>query len=568
MITQEQQAQLDALLGNQQKVGNDWYAQVQKRKQETQVEQPVEEEQGFFKEAVAPYMEKQKETREAFQTGEQGFVSSLFQTGGNVIGAALSPLTSGIAKGVSALAGKAPESVKDVAGSVAKPVAGVFDYLVDNISDAGAIQKFAMSDEGKTFERNIEAGLEYLAVAPVGKVVKPVGGALGSLAEKQAIKGAEKAGTKIASQFEKGVRPSLTGSKRTVAGMDRYMNQAKQAIGSIVKNKETLNFVDDFGETISGKLPTNLKEFSQAVQQTKQSIYNKYSALAGQTTKGGVQVQMNKIASELDKVANSNVLKGFRPEVVSYAQSRAEALKAMGALSPDDVQEAIKIMNQSLDAFYKSPSFDTASKAWIDSLIVNNLRNELDDVITKTTGAEYQALKNEYAALRAIEQDVAHRALVDARKNAKGLLDFTDVLSGGEVVSGLVSMNPALFAKGVAQKGIASYMKALNDPNNIIRKMFESAEKAQGRIRQIQRTPIDLNKKTPQSSKVNMQGGSVANPLYRDNAKELISKRESELFLARENFKKGTGTQNDIKAAQRNLKEAQNLLKDSGANNK
>ena len=59
----------------------------------------------------------------------------------------------------------------------------------------------------------------------------------------------------------------------------------------------------------------------------------------------------------------------------------------------------------------------------------------------------------------------------------------------------------------------------------------------------------------------NKQGGLVKNPLYKDTAKELIGKREDELFLAKENFKNGIGTQNDIKAAERNLKEAKLLLK-------
>lgn len=65
----------------------------------------------------------------------------------------------------------------------------------------------------------------------------------------------------------------------------------------------------------------------------------------------------------------------------------------------------------------------------------------------------------------------------DAKKNVKGLIDFTDILSGGQLVSGIVSLNPALIASGVTQKAITQYIKFLNNPNRAIESMFKAVEK-------------------------------------------------------------------------------------------
>jgi len=76
------------------------------------------------------------------------------------------------------------------------------------------------------------------------------------------------------------------------------------------------------------------------------------------------------------------------------------------------------------------------------------MRKQLDDGITGLTGQQYQAIKNEYAALKAVEKDIIKATLRDARKNNKGLLDYTDILTGGDIITGLVTLNPAQLARG------------------------------------------------------------------------------------------------------------------------
>ena len=110
-------------------------------------------------------------------------------------------------------------------------------------------------------------------------------------------------------------------------------------------------------------------------------------------------------------------------------------------------------------------------------MVVNNLRKELDNVITGASGEGYQELKRSYGALKAVEKEVTHRAIVDARKNVQGLIDFTDIFTSGELVSGLATMNPAVIGKGVFMRGVKELYKAMNDPNRIVKNMFTDVDK-------------------------------------------------------------------------------------------
>jgi hypothetical protein len=164
------------------------------------------------------------------------------------------------------------------------------------------------------------------------------------------------------------------------------------------------------------------------------------------------------------------------PETIAYAKQRQTALSGK-QFSPAEVQDMIKMLNQSEKAFYSNPTPEMQGKAYVDSLIANNLRHSLDGAIESSTGWEYQPLKRKYGALRMLETDVTKRAIVDARKNIRGLVDFSDIFSGSQVVQGLTSGNMSMMLSGGVSRGIASAIKWINDPNRIVKSMFQKAEK-------------------------------------------------------------------------------------------
>lgn len=283
----------------------------------------------------------------------------------------------------------------------------------------------------------------------------------------------------IVQNFEKGVKPIFPG-KTTPTQRTRYNNQVVEGTKVIANNKNALSFVDsDTGEIVTGRTPQTLKEFSDSIEQVKGRVFSEYDDIATRAGQAGVKVDTLPIANELDQVINNKALQLSHPEAVRYAQEVQLRFQKAGPLDAQTAQDVIKNYNDSLQAFYRNPTPEGLTRNAVDAMMVNRIRKSLDDGIEGMTGEQYQALKNQYGSLKAIERDVMRATLRDARKNVKGLIDYTDIFSGGQVVTGILSGNPAVIASGVAQKSLAAYYKYLNSPNRAIQNMFNNVSKLQ-----------------------------------------------------------------------------------------
>lgn len=303
----------------------------------------------------------------------------------------------------------------------------------------------------------------------------------------------------IVGDYTKAVKPSVSG-KSSAAQVEKYNTQVNSAVQSIVKNKSALSLVDEHGQAVQGNLPQTLTQFSQAIGQTKKAVFQKYDAMASAAGQSGVSVPLTQISSELNSIGNNKVLQDVRPDVANYAKQQAQIFAERGNYSPTEAQDAIQLYNESLQAFYRNPTYESASKAAIDAMVANNFRKLLDDAIEKNVAPGYQELKNEYGALKTIEADVTKRSIVDARKNVKGLIDFSDIFSGSQVVNGILSFNPQTIAAGMAAKSIAALYKHLNNPNRLVKRMFENADSLFGNIAPDERAPGAVAPNMPQGS--------------------------------------------------------------------
>jgi len=291
--------------------------------------------------------------------------------------------------------------------------------------------------------------------------------------------------TVIDNAILKAIKPTIKG-KKTVASLEQYQSKARSAVNSIIDNKENLVLLDDVGESVV--LPDSLKTFSDAISQTKKKVFNEYDSLLKEAGDTGVSLNTLTIADDLANVKKSSkwaVIEDNFPEVVKYVDDKISILKNRKSYTLEQAQEVIKAYNNSLEAFYRNPSPEGFGKVTVDAMIVNNMRKNLDELINATTGEQYQALKAQYGALREIEEDVAKRFIIDAKKNQKGLVDFTDVFSAGDIVAGLTTGNPAFLLKGAAQKTVVEWFKSINNPNNIIKKMFNNVNEAKNKMSDI-----------------------------------------------------------------------------------
>jgi hypothetical protein len=371
------------------------------------------------------------------------------------------------------------------------PVSKVINKIADKVSDISSVQKFAESKVGQVTARVAQdlsnAGNVAGTITGIDKVVKEIPTAIG-LTEKGIAKIKDHFATtpediskKIVDNYTKGVKPGIAG--KTGAGqLENYNSNVVNAVESIKENKLNLSFEDENGAVKIGELPKTRAELADAVNQTKKVLFDQYNTLQERAGGQGVQIPLEPAGLALDEVIGSEALKITNPGAIEYAKGIQQRLQNVDGsyktVTPQVAQDAITNWNSSLKAFYKTPTYETASRAAIDAGVVSKLREVIDEQINNATGDNYQALKNQYGALSAIEKDVNKAALVQAKQtgtNTSGLGKYVDVFSGGDMVSGLLSLNPALFAKGAAQAGISHFFQWLNSPDRAVGNIFKTS---------------------------------------------------------------------------------------------
>lgn len=403
-------------------------------------------------------------------------VYPVLETLANMATSAYGVPISGIAGGVAApfigadKASKVIEKVQDVLVYKPQTKAGA------ELTETASYPQTLLSKGGETVAGPIaEAG--YPGTATVIKTA--VEGAPALLGLKKTLSKTPSLPLELEAAVKKGVnkaiRPTVVG-KQTRSQISRYYDNAVTAVKEIIRNKDKIDIVDEYGNKKAG-LPENLDQFSQAIDQTKKVLFDEYDSLSKTADASGVQIDLKKTSNELNTVLSNKTLKDFSPETIQYAKNRMKALSGRKKYSASDTQEAIKFLNQTLEKFYKDPSPALKGQAMVDSLIANNLRKQLDTAIENATGVEYQPLKSKYGAIKILEKEMNHRAIVDARKNTKGIIDFSDIFSGSQAVAALLKKEPITMATSAAAKGVSHYYKMLNDPNKHVKTMFSEVEK-------------------------------------------------------------------------------------------
>lgn len=289
---------------------------------------------------------------------------------------------------------------------------------------------------------------------------------------------------KVRTSFLKGVKPLLSKMK-TPERKNQYLDNAIEAVNLISSNKDRIKLPDtQTGELITGKTPKNLSEFAEAISQAKALVFNSYDEMAKKSAVGrsvdgikkpGTFFSTLKISQQLNDISRDV---GKSPEIRKYAQGLIKEVSELRGQSASVIQERIKDLNNSLSGFYEGRV--SKAKAQVDASVANKLREELDSFVERVTGqGGYGKLKSLYGSLKTIENDVNRRALAVSRLNEKSLLGgFTDVFSGGELVHGIISMNPALIAKGLGMKAAAQYVKYLNSSDRQIKLLFNTIDRA------------------------------------------------------------------------------------------
>lgn len=300
--------------------------------------------------------------------------------------------------------------------------------------------------------------------------------AVGALANRvsQGESSVRQIGGLVDKKYQKAIRPSKTG-RYTAPQIAKKKENARLAIDSIAKNKENLKLVDESGQEVT-RLPQNLDELSQAIYQTKRKIFEDYTNLKNQAGEELSLIFVDELADDVLKQVDNLATKRFSPETVKEAENLSNILSEDKFYTIDQANDIIQILNKQLEAYYRNPNPSLLNQMAVKQQFANTLRKKLDSVIERDAGKGFQALKNRYGALKDIEKEVNGRLVVNMRRNPQGLLDFTNVFTLSDVISGVATGNPLQVTKGAAGAGIKGVIKRMNDPDYMVKKLFDDVD--------------------------------------------------------------------------------------------
>lgn len=261
----------------------------------------------------------------------------------------------------------------------------------------------------------------------------------------------------ITEAISKAIRPSM--KSRRVAG---YNDRAIEAFKVMSRNQL------DSG----GVIPKTVGETLDALQGAKKAVYTQYDDIAKQSGEMGVKFSPQSVMADISNWVKST---GYSANVKDYAKARLNQLADLEGAAPKLIQDRIEELNKGI-SFFPSTSAD-AIKNQIDASVAMHLRSQLDDQIVNATGKAYQAIRNQYRALKTVEDDIARAAAANLRKNAKGFFDITDIFTGSNITTGLLTGNPSQVVAGASGRAIKEYINYVNSPNRNIRKIFDLIKK-------------------------------------------------------------------------------------------
>lgn len=278
----------------------------------------------------------------------------------------------------------------------------------------------------------------------------------------------EKANTAVVEAIDNAVKPSVS-NVNTPKLKANYYDKAIKAFETI--NKYKTAFPDESGNMVD-RNPKTVSELFDAIGQAKKQIFNTYDQVAQKSGEMGAKFNAEPTISKLETVVNDI---GKSPETRQYAREQISAIQELHGASPSQVQTRIEELNKGLGSFYDGRV--SKARADVDASVAYSLRQDLENLINNSTGQNYQYFKNEYGSLSTIEKDIGRSAINQAKKASQGGLGFTDIFTGGDITSGIISMNPALIAKGLAGRGIKEIYKTLNNPDRYIKAAFDLLDK-------------------------------------------------------------------------------------------
>ena len=324
------------------------------------------------------------------------------------------------------------------------------------------------------------------AVSKWGKIVKPLAQKTSKAIVQWAGVVAPKLlqGTKIATDIATAPVKSIVNTARKYIATPEEISGIQSAIKPkqrvknwvVQRSQDAINNEINLTNSLirqSWTKPTDLATYKTAIKWEMEKIGSEINRLTGQD----LTIDITPSTARLRQLANSDIVKTFDPADTNALIGIADRLEANGGKMSLSMAEE---MNQWLNSVLKDTTV-LKSEAYKRGLmlLVEDLRNWLDDSISSIPW-QFKEIKKAYWALRNVYGDTVAREIVFNRQNMWWLVDSIGAIEwAGNIVSGggkLLMWDKSGFAdigRGIASNAVGRFIKSKNDPNNIIRAIFE-----------------------------------------------------------------------------------------------
>lgn len=291
--------------------------------------------------------------------------------------------------------------------------------------------------------------------------------------------------------INKSIKPTVKW-KMNQADYNKFIDDTLDVVDLMDKNKWILQYTDDAWTAVTWKMPTNMRETSEALWNLKKVLYDQYNDIAKKAGDAGARVDMNKAFQQLDDLSKDISQNIANPQTKNIIDTYKDALLQYtddaGTIAIEDAQKLTQDFNKQLTAFFKNPNMNDVSKnsivAQLNKRTKDAINDSIDDVLDEwikngsSASSQYTQLKSFYGKIKTIEDEISKRALVEARKNAKWLSStILDSLSWWEFTSAVLSLDPVKAGKAWVMNLISRYYNYVNNPNTQLNNLFKLVER-------------------------------------------------------------------------------------------
>lgn len=286
---------------------------------------------------------------------------------------------------------------------------------------------------------------------------------------------------KVKNYIDKSIWQSVVG-KKTMKDVERFYDDTYNANKSIIQNKENLKLTDVDGNEIIWQAPETLVQRSEALDQTKTNLINKYKTISKEAWVS-TDINLYSVIDDLEKY------KETLPDITGkwgkkYVDDLITELKQKKTLPIEKVEAELEALNKELTNWFKNPQRGQSIQNDIDNQFRYSLRKALNDTIEFVADwPEYWDLKMQVKSLLSIEKQVNQKMIVELRKVSKWLTDLPEVFIQWEfgawairLLMWDVSWWIIDIGKAAVMKWVKNWIKSVNSKDANVKRLFKYME--------------------------------------------------------------------------------------------